>query len=280
MKKILVIVLAAGLILAAGCSAPTEEGPQSGIPGGDEPGIRVEISCPVLEEAVRSEILKPEGDLYSEDLWDVYYLTLRGDGPIRLEGLEYAKNLTYLSISRSEIPSLEPIAALPELAVLSVSYSEIQGPIVFSHPQAFTRMSFIDTLIGDISFMADMVNMEELTMTDAGISDLSPLQGMTGLKRLHARGNNIESLAALAGKQDMESLDLQGNQVLDIEPLADLGRLEYLVLSYNPVTNLKPLENLDRLQELRVYQNHDVKHLIFDHVRLLEQKGVDVYYHQ
>ena len=62
--------------------------------------------------------------------------------------------------------------------------------------------------------------------------------------------------------------------------MADLSSLMDLTLSYNPVYNLKPLENLPNLESLRIYLNHDVKHLIFDHVDLLQRKGIQVDYHR
>ena len=197
MRKGLVIVVAVMLVLAAGCGG----GSETKVPGADQEGVVVEFECSVLEELVRSTINKTEGDLLSEDLWELYSLRIRDEEVTSLKGLEYAKNLMDISIMYRTIPSLEPITALPELYYLNVSYSEIGEVGTFRYPEVLTRVSFIDTALADIGFMEKMVNMENLTLSDTGISDITPLRDMSKLITLNLRGNNVKDIRALAGNR-------------------------------------------------------------------------------
>ncbi len=280
LRKYLVLVLVMVLIISAGCSSSDPEEPAGSTPDTLPDGTAVTFTCPELERIVREQVGKMEGDLLSEDLQYLSSLRIWEVDVSSFDGLEYAVNLDSVSIGHSMVPELGSLGDLPNLTYLNISYSEVTEPLVFQYPKSLTRVSFIDTQLQDLDFMKGMVNLESLTLSRVGISDITPLQSMAKLQTLRMDDNAIVDLEPLRGKPDLVSLNLQGNEVMDIGPLADLTALEELVLSYNPVTNLQPLENLNGLKELVIYKDHDVKHLILDQVRLLEQKGIQVQYHE
>jgi len=247
-----------------------------------ESEVVVTFDCPELERLVRSELNKETGDILSTDMMNLYYIRPNGDNVKSLKGLEYAKNLTDFGILRNEIEleSLEPISNLTSLTRINVSYTTVKEPVTFGKLDQVTYFALIDTNISDVSYLSEFKSLEHLTLTNNGIETIDALSSLENLTQLNISRNNISSLEALRGKDKIESLNIQGNNVSDIEPLEDLLSLQTATLSYNPITNLKPLESLPKLVELTIYQDHDVKHLIFDQIHLLENKGITVEYHR
>ena len=247
-----------------------------------EDEVVVTFDCPELERLVRAELNKETGDILSTDMMNLYYIRPNGDNVKSLKGLEYAKNLMEFGILRNEIEleSLDPISNLTSLTRINVSYTTVKEPVTFGKLDQVTYFALIDTNISDISYLSEFKSLEHLTLTNNGIENIDALSSLENLTQLNLSRNNISSLEALRGKDKIESLNIQSNNVSDIEPLEDLVSLQTATLSYNPITNLKPLEALPNLVELRIYQEHDVKHKIFDQVDLLENKGITVEYHK
>ena len=244
--------------------------------------VVVTFACPELELLVRLELQIDSEPITSTDMLGLESIRPNGESISSLIGLEYAKNLSDFGILRNEIEldSLEPISNLTSLTRISVSYTTVSKSIAFGNLEQVTYLSFIDTNISDIGSLANLPAIQQLTLSDCGISDIGALANMTDLTSVNLYGNNIASMEALRNKSQIESLNIQGNQISDISPMADMTNLQMAVLSYNPITNLKPLEDLPNLQELTIYQDHDVKHLIFDQVAILEGKGIEVLYHR
>jgi len=247
-----------------------------------EKEVVVTFECPELERLVRTELKIESEPITSTDMLKLKRIRPNGKSVSSLVGLEYAKNLDDFGIlnNKVELDSLEPISQLTSLTRILVSYSTVSKPVQFGKLDKVTYLNFTDTNISDISSLKNLPSIQDLTLSDCGISNISALTGMKGLTRVYLRSNKITSLEALKGKSEVESLNIQDNQVSDISPLADMPRLATAILSYNPITNLKPLEDLPNLKELTIYQDHDVKHLIFDQVAILEAKGIEVLYHK
>jgi len=244
--------------------------------------VIVTFVCTELERLIREKLNKPTGEITSTEMLELYDIRANGDNISSLSGLEYALNLVEFGVLRNEIEleSLDPISNLTSLERINLSYTQVKDPVTLGKLDKVYYFALIDTNISDISFLADMTAIEHLTMTNCGISDIHTLAGLTKLTQVNLNRNNIESIEALRGKDKIETLNLQGNLVSDISPLAELTNLRDVTLSYNPITNLKPLEELPYLESVRIYLDHDVKHLIFDHVKILEEKGIEVDYHR
>jgi len=235
----------------------------------------------ILENHVREELGIPTGDITSTDMLDLYLLSISELGVTDLTGLEYALGLAEFTLARENVKSLEPLKNLASLERFSLRYSEIEElPIEFSKDVNLNHVSIVNTQINDVTFLTHMTNVDHLTMTDAGITDISALENLNNVQQLNIRGNDVKDISSLSGMNNLEILNLQHNNVSDISPLEGLEKLYDLVLSYNPITNLKATESLPSLQTLIVYLDHEVKHVIFDQVKTLENMGIDVEYHR
>ena len=131
-------------------------------------------------------------------------------------------NLKGLTISRSEVSDLAPLAGLENLQALKLNNNRIT----------------------DISPLSGLVNLQHLELHDNQIVDISPLAGLTRLQDLRLNRNEVVDITPLSGLVNLRYLELQGNQISDITPLQGLVNLEGLRLGRNPITDFTPLYGL------------------------------------
>ncbi len=278
MKKPIAIIIM--LLLLVGCGSKKESDKANEEIKYDAEEIIV-FEDDKLEAIIRAELEISEADITAADMLEIMYLTIHETGVKNLSGLEHATNLIEFTLFKEEVDSLKPLSNLKKLERITISYSKIdQLPITFSKEVQLNSISVIATIVNDVEFLKEMESLESATFTAAGISDISSLAKAVNLKDLNFRDNEIKSIESLRGKDNLEVIVFQGNKIVDISPLENLQSLYDVTLSYNPVTNLKALETLPRLEEVVIYQNHDVKHLIFDQVDKLIEKGINVSYHR
>ncbi|MYA99990.1 leucine-rich repeat domain-containing protein, partial [Candidatus Poribacteria bacterium] len=107
---------------------------------------------PALREAVREKLQIPDGrPIHPADMAGLHDLIAEHDIQ-SLKGLEHAVNLRGLSIYRSEVSDLAPLAGLENLHALGLNYNRIT----------------------DISPLSGLVNLQELQLHNNQIVDISP----------------------------------------------------------------------------------------------------------
>ena len=107
---------------------------------------------PNLEAVIREAIDKPEGDIYASDLEGIILLNADGGGIRNITGLEYCRNLEYLSLRGNEITDVSPLSGLTNLTELDLSFNEIN----------------------DVS-LSRLTSLEWLRLDNNQIVDISPL---------------------------------------------------------------------------------------------------------
>lgn len=182
---------------------------------------------PHLQRAVREKLQIPDGiPIHPADMKDLRGLTIEDNIHLhRLKGLEHAAYLQGLTISRSEVSDLTPLAGLENLQALKLNYNRIT----------------------DISPLSGLVNLQRLELHDNQIVDISPLAGLIGLQDLRLKSNEVVDISPLSGLVNLRHLELHGNQISDISPLQGLVNLEVLNLGGNPITDFTPLYGLPRV---------------------------------
>jgi hypothetical protein len=163
------------------------------------------------------------------------------DTPVRsLEPLRGMQSLTYLSLDRSEVRDLGPIAKL------EVSILHIDG-LGLSTLEDLRGMASLQTLRCEGNQLSDLEGlrgMASLQTLNCGGNQLSDLSGLAGLKltKLNANNNHIEDLGHLKDIP-LKELDIDNNRIHDLSPLKDLP-LEVLVVRQNRIRDLGPLAGL------------------------------------
>lgn len=165
---------------------------------------KVEFPDPLLEEAVRQELGKSDGEaIYKKDLTRVDELLICGDVVFD----DYESHRIYNNVYWI---GGEAISA--------------QGTIK------------------DISILKDMPNLQVLVLDNQGITDLSPLEDLD-LKKVSLCGNPLNDIGPLQNSASLTELYLEGTQVSDLSALADKKMLETLQIAYTDVSSLEPLRD-------------------------------------
>jgi len=107
-----------------------------------------------------------------------------------------------------------------------------------------------DSQVSDISPLAKLKNLKDLSLGRTRVSDLSPLAKLKSLEELHLHDTHVSDLSPLTELKNLESLALSDTQVSDLSPLAELTNLERLYLRNTQVSDLSPLAELENLEVL------------------------------
>lgn len=107
----------------------------------------------------------------------------------------------------------------------------------------------------DLSPLASLSYIEDLSLLNNGITDISALSGLTSLRRLALGWNDISDVVALSNLTGLESLGLWNNQVANIDALHGLSNLTYFDVAYNNISNLGVVSGMPELNELWINNN-------------------------
>jgi Leucine-rich repeat (LRR) protein len=72
-------------------------------------------------------------------------------------------------------------------------------------------------------------------------TDMTPLAGLINLEELTLGLNNINDISLLAGLVNLIVIDLYQNQISDISPLANMVNLSIIGLSVNQISDISAL---------------------------------------
>ena len=175
----------------------------------------VAFADPVLEAVIRNAINRPDGALFTPDLWDITELIAPDPaGYATLDDLQYC-------------PRLETLMLIGEGASCDVSA---------------------------LSFLQNLTTLH-LTSFGITSRDLEFIGQCAALRQLVLKNNNIGSVQPLERLEQLEELNLMSNSILDVSPLGRLGSLRALRLTQNAVQDLNGLSSLSNLQNLYADQN-------------------------
>ena len=142
-----------------------------------------------------------------------------------LAGLEYATNLSSLTLGHNEITDLTPIAGL-------------------------MKLEHIWVWVNPISNLSPLANLTKLKSNDFGycntISDISPIANLTKLSLLQLRGNRIVDVSALVNLSRLESLEIHNNTITDYSSLDGLPLTHF---TFDESCEMPPLPILSRIQD-------------------------------
>ena len=107
--------------------------------------------------------------------------------------VQYAPQLTTLSLYDCGVTKITPLGSLSQLRSLSVYHN----------------------LVDDVSPLKSLTGLERLNLNNNCIEDITPLAGLVNLLELDLSENQIRDMSALAGMRKLEYLDLSWNQIED-----------------------------------------------------------------
>lgn len=241
----LALVLGLLIVSLSGCKTTTPE-PKTVI-----------FNDTVLEARIRVIMNKPTGDILISEAETVENLDLAEANPstpsariIDISALKYFTHLKGLNLSYQNVEDLSPLADLIELEVLAYwgagSVTNFSGlanltnmlDINLSNYNEGIGSNFTDA---DLAYLADMPNLQLLTLQGAKITDLSPLANLSKLRKLNIDYSDISDLSPISEMTSLVEMDLRYTNVSDLSPLENLVNLQYLWLEGCPITDYSPL---------------------------------------
>ena len=170
------------------------------------------------------------------------------------EGLEYAENITWLSLVYQNLNDFSPIKDNVKLKHLDIRDCSKDGK-----------------KIEDISFLSKLTELDFLNIKAARPKDLTPLKGLTKLTYLDMESTKIENVEFVKDLKELEYFNAQFSFVKDIKPFENHTKLKTLLLSApankyihgkDLLTDISAVSTLKNLKELDI-GNHNVKDISF-----------------
>ena len=248
----------------------------------DDSETLVDIPDPALRRALEEALDKAVGDPINRG--EMATLSgLRAGGVRDIAGIEYAANLTslslfngfdgfngaisdvsalagltsltYLNLEGNEIADLSPLSGLTSLTYLSLDGNEVADLSPLSGLTSLTRLMLGWNSLSDISPLANLTSLTSLSLNaiSGGLSDLSPLAGLTSLVDLSLSWNSsLPDLSPLAGLTSLRRLYMSSCDSLDLGtlPLSGFTSLETLRLGNSAIGDLSALSGMTSLTTL------------------------------
>ena len=163
----------------------------------------VEIPDTNLRQALRETLELPANlPITQQEMLKLIDLAAPRSQIADLTGLEYATNLTRLSLWGNSISDLTPLAKLTELR----------------------RVDLAGNDVADISPLANLTQLEVLNLGwNNLIQDITPLVNLTKLYHLKLTGNRIVDISPLANLIQLKELFIDGNRIFDFSPIEGLS---------------------------------------------------------
>ena len=214
----------------------------------------VSIPDASLAAAVRASLgLAPGDTLTSHAMLELRALDL--SSITDLTGLEYAPNLTELSLYDSSISDLSTLEGLTQLTSLILGKNSISDISALGGLTQLTELHFWSSPLSDLSILEGLTQLTELHLYRNSLSDLSTLEGLTQLTSLNLDSNSISDISALGGLIELTMLELGANSVSDISALEGLTQLTSLNLDSNSISDISALGGLIELTMLELGAN-------------------------
>ena len=156
-----------------------------------------------IEEAIRLELKKPEGELTQADY-------------------QKLKKLSVYSVARP-VKDITLVGELTNLEQLEFAGGDISDPAPLAKLTKLWSLQIYGCGFKDFSALTDMTLLEELMASSNQVSDLSSLKGLTKLRVLALNGNRIEDTSPLLELKSLKWVNLQGNPVSE-QAIGDLKK--------------------------------------------------------
>ena len=176
---------------------------------------------PRLEKVICRQLEKNE--LTEEDLLNVNRLFVNAKyGSVKtLAGIERLKNLEILSIYPGKIKSLKPITNLTKLKSIGIArQNKLTDLHLIGQISTLTDISLRDMPSIDISFLENLTELKDISISDCGITNIDCLKDLNP-EKVYLWHNNIESLPDLSNWTRIKKLDLSGNPIAKNREIID-----------------------------------------------------------
>jgi Leucine-rich repeat (LRR) protein len=164
-----------------------------------------------LRAAVRGAIGKPSGVLNNIDLLKLNQLTANFAGIADLTGLEWASNLTSLSLAGNSVSNLSKIQNLPSLRTLTLDSNPLSNLSQLATMTNLVELSLVNDSVSNITFVSNLAGLSLLNLNNNLIADISPISLLTNLNYLFLGQNLLGNISPLVNLTHLADTDVTLN---------------------------------------------------------------------
>ncbi|MDE5589719.1 MAG: hypothetical protein K2J60_11375, partial [Acetatifactor sp.] len=206
---------------------------------------------------------------FAENLSQLEKLDITVGSGVNLSPLGSLSKLRQLSMDTlgGDVDDLSFLKTLNRLEeVTFIKCCTIEDLSLFHNMQYLRRLdvAYVDDC--DLSYLADLKNLETLAIIGENIRNPEGLSDLTHLKSLSLYDNSSDAMygdedrvsvdmQAFANLTELEWLDLYYIFIEDISPLSELKNLRHINLVDTNVSDILPLAGLEKLDELYLFGN-------------------------
>lgn len=194
----------------------------------------------VMKEQMKAEKEYPDewGTKYIEALSMPYYGVSQDD----IDKIGQCRNLKRLEIYIwDDKLDLSPLSNLTELEAIELG--------------ARASNDYDNNISIDISFLADLTKLKELSFFDVNIKDYSFFYSLHQLRDVYIEANNaIDDLSFFSDMPYLKSLYLGYVQDVDLSYLANLKSIEMITITGTHIRNAEELANLSNIKSLSLFE--------------------------
>ncbi|HNT36919.1 MAG TPA: leucine-rich repeat domain-containing protein, partial [bacterium] len=159
-----------------------------------------------LEQAVRSAINKPKGNILSTDLLELTHLDAGERSITNLEGLQFCINLSSLALYGNHITSITPLLSLHSMEYLYLSDNQIADIGPLGGMSQLRELFLGNNQVVNVTALANKTQLTVLDMPNNSVSDVTPLAGLSALTFLGLNENRVSDLVSLSNLTSLETL--------------------------------------------------------------------------
>lgn len=167
---------------------------------------------PLIEEAVRAVLDKPDGIITASDLESVTGIYIQAEQVYTTVDAFYTEGRSWYDSDEriyGPITDLSDLKDMPNLRSICIGSNHIR----------------------DLSPLKNLEHLQNLVLSDNDIRDLSPLAGRKPLESVIIRGNPLAGIETVSAWPMLKELDLCETGSYDAAPIGDLKSLDYLDIS-------------------------------------------------
>lgn len=219
-----------------------------------EPTDLVTFTDPVLEASIAKQLKVQVGAITVNDMSTLTQINCY-DNISNIEGLEYAVNLTRLSLFNNSLSDLTPISGSTKLDYIAIQNTNVSDASPISNISTLTSVGIGMSKIEDTTPFGKLTNLKNLSLHSNNITDISPLSSLTNLTSLYISDNKITDVEPLAQLTKLSSLMISNNNISDISSLKNLTNISSLTMEFNKIEDISVLANFTKLIDLTANDN-------------------------
>ena len=194
-------------------------------------------------------------EITATDLEGLAQLEAYQAGIVDLTGLQYATNLTRLSLESNNINNISALEGLTNLESIDLAGNEISDISPVKDLANLQTLLIGRNDISDISSLENMTNLNFLELSYNNIEDITPLKKLTNLEILLLSKIDVTDFSALNELSNLVGLSLADNNISDISLLKNFTNLEWISLETNKIDDISVLKNLTNLEGVFLANN-------------------------